>query len=302
MKHRQIEAFRYTMITGTTTGAAETMSITQPAVSRLISDLEASLRFQLFTRVKGRLKPTTEALRFYEAVTKFYTGFDHLELVAEQVRKQKPADLKICATPALSTFFFPKAVKRFKASHPGVNFLIEGFSSSEIISRLQTRLTHLAVTLAFPELPGIVQEPLVEAAHVCAMHHTHPLAQKSRITAEDLRGESVLNILPTGLVDWNKVAKALGDAGVDYQNGIGIQNSHTGYSLIAENLAVALIEPFAASTWERNGVITRPFDPAVNFTYVIAYTHDRRHTNEMILFSEILHELCEGFGTSVLSK
>ena len=41
MHARQIEAFRFVMVTGTTTGAASSMSITQPAVSRLIADLES---------------------------------------------------------------------------------------------------------------------------------------------------------------------------------------------------------------------------------------------------------------------
>ncbi len=296
MQSRQIEAFRYVMITGTTTGAAEALAITQPAVSRLISDLEIDLKFKLFDRIKGRLQPTAEAIRFYQAVEQFYTGLDRLEQIAEQVRTQKPADLKICATPALSTFIFPPAVKRFKEVYPAVNLLIEGFSSSEIISRLQTRLTHLAITLSFPDVAGIVQEPLMEASHVCAMHESHPLAERDTITPADLIGENVLNILPSGLVDWNKVAKVLIDGGVNYGDGIGIHNSHTGYSLIAANLAVALIEPFASTTWANNGVVTRPFEPKVSFSYVIAHTQDRQQTESMRVFSEIVRDLCKDFG------
>lgn len=291
MQFRQIEAFRFVMITGTITGAAEIMAVSQPAVSRLIGDLEASLGFSLFDRVRGRLLPTEAAGRFFQGVEKFHVGLDQLDRIAEQIRTDKPADLKVCATPALSTHFFPPAVRQFQGLYPAVDLVIDSFSSSEIVNRLRSHLTHLAVTLAFPETPGIVQEPLISASHVCAVHESHPLAQKEVITPEDFIGERVLRILPSGLTNWNLVAKALTDAGVDYAQGIGIQTSHTGYSLIAENLAIGLIEPFAASAWRNNGVVVRPFQPAVTFDYVTAYSVVQQRTEPLRAFAEIIRDI-----------
>lgn len=40
MQFRQIEAFRCLMMAGTSVGAARKMNVTQPAISRLIADLE----------------------------------------------------------------------------------------------------------------------------------------------------------------------------------------------------------------------------------------------------------------------
>ncbi len=294
MRSRQIEAFRFVMVTGTTTGAADSMAVTQPAVSRLIADLEKDLGFQLFDRFKGRLLPTPDAIRFYQGVEQFYMGLDRLERIAEQIRTQHPADIKVCATSALSTYVFPDAVRRFKTLYPAVDLLIETFSSSEIVTRLQTHLTHLAVTLAFPEVAGIAQELLLEAPHVCAVHRSHRLAAKTVVTAQDLAGEEVLTILPSGLVDWNSVAQALNNAGIEYKKGIGIQNSHTGYSLVAADLAVALIEPFAAPTWANNGVVVRPFEPSISFRYVLAYPLLLQRTESLKAFSKIIREVCQG--------
>ena len=44
---RQLEAFRAVMMTGSMTIAAELLQITQPAVSRLVKDLEKELKFRL---------------------------------------------------------------------------------------------------------------------------------------------------------------------------------------------------------------------------------------------------------------
>ena len=62
------------MNTGTITGAANMMAVTQPSVSRLIADLEIGLGFRLFERKGSRLQPTEEALRFYQEVERTFAG------------------------------------------------------------------------------------------------------------------------------------------------------------------------------------------------------------------------------------
>ncbi|CAJ3076526.1 LysR family transcriptional regulator [Burkholderia pseudomallei] len=58
---RQIEVFRAIMLTGSISGAAKLLHVSQPAVSRLISYAEQRLGLALFERIKGRLYPTPEA-------------------------------------------------------------------------------------------------------------------------------------------------------------------------------------------------------------------------------------------------
>jgi hypothetical protein len=60
MNLRQIEAFRAVMVAGTVTGAAARLRISQPAVSRLISQLERTTKLALFVRSKQRVYPTRE--------------------------------------------------------------------------------------------------------------------------------------------------------------------------------------------------------------------------------------------------
>ena len=64
MNLRQLEAFRATMRSGSITAAAKLMHISQPSVSRLISDLERSVGFALFVRAGRGLVTTVEARRF----------------------------------------------------------------------------------------------------------------------------------------------------------------------------------------------------------------------------------------------
>ena len=86
MKFRQLEAFNHVMNSGSMVAAAAVMHISQPAVSRLISDLEKELKFSLFNRKQGMLVPTPNGLTFFEAVEESFLGIQRLENAARHIR------------------------------------------------------------------------------------------------------------------------------------------------------------------------------------------------------------------------
>ena len=57
---RQLRAFAAVHDTGSVSAAARKVSLTQPALSRRISELESALGVRLFDRAGGRLRLTSE--------------------------------------------------------------------------------------------------------------------------------------------------------------------------------------------------------------------------------------------------
>jgi len=55
MNLRQMEVFRAVIESGSVTGAARQLNISQPAVTGLLRHTEDNLRFHLFERIRGRL-------------------------------------------------------------------------------------------------------------------------------------------------------------------------------------------------------------------------------------------------------
>ena len=82
---RQIDAFRAVMLTGTATEAAQVLGISQPAISRLVSDLEQEIGFKLFDRVGRRVVPTAEAQILIEEVKRALTGLDQIRETASEI-------------------------------------------------------------------------------------------------------------------------------------------------------------------------------------------------------------------------
>ena len=111
---RQVDAFRTVVSTGSVTEAASVLGISQPAVSRLLTDMEKEVGFKLFSRVGRNLVPTAESRLLGEEVKRALSGLERIKDAARSIRSFKNAQLRVVTTPTfsslLSTFCLAKAV------------------------------------------------------------------------------------------------------------------------------------------------------------------------------------------------
>ena len=104
---RALIAFRHTIMNGSVTGAANVLGRTQPAISRLLKELEADAGFALFERVKGRLIPTAEGRLFFEELQRSFLDLECTVTVAAEIRQGRHGSLLIAALPAAAASFLP---------------------------------------------------------------------------------------------------------------------------------------------------------------------------------------------------
>lgn len=103
IKHRPVEAFREVMRSGSISAAAENLEISQPAVSRLIRDLEAEIGFALFTRHGSRIVATAAAHEFIEVVERSFTGLNYIHQSAQRIRSGRNTGLSVAAAPVFAS-------------------------------------------------------------------------------------------------------------------------------------------------------------------------------------------------------
>jgi DNA-binding transcriptional LysR family regulator len=121
------------------------------------------------------------------------------------------------------------------------------------------------------------------------MSISHPLVSKDVITPEDLSGIPLLRMLPSGPLTWEEEEQILQKAGVEPRYVMAYHTSHTGYAMIAQDLCVGLMEPFAARHWP-NEVTLRPFRPQVKLTYALAYPSPLILSKPVRQFREAIRE------------
>ena len=130
---RQVEAFRATMLTGSVTEAAALMTVTQPAVSRLLRDLQALLKMELFERRGTGLVPTAAAMALYTEVERSFVGLERITAAAEEIRGRRTGSLRIAALPALSNGYLPRLAGHFLKERPNLNLAFFGVISPIVV-------------------------------------------------------------------------------------------------------------------------------------------------------------------------
>jgi DNA-binding transcriptional LysR family regulator len=282
LRFRQIEVFRSVMAAGTTTRAAADLSISQPAVSRHIADLEAHLGFKLFNRLKGRLEPTPSAVEFALIVEQNFLGLERIEHAAESIRGGLPQPVAVACLPALSTSLLPRVARRIMESNRNLGLFIDTGTVAEIIVKLQNLSADLALTLTFPPILGIEIEPLFTVEHVCAVPADHRLARKERITPADFHEERIIGWSTAGPLTFEKESALFADYVSGKDVAVTTHTSHTRYAMVAAGLGITIAEPFAAEPWINKGVVLRPFEPRMDLSYSLCYPTGRIRSENVI--------------------
>jgi putative spermidine/putrescine transport system permease protein len=185
---RRLEAFRAMMMTRSITRASELLCVSQPAVGRLINDLESSVEFPLFQRIKKRSNPAPEARFFYHEVARSFAGLNKINLAAREIRDFRSGSLSIAALPAPGLSYLPEFISRFSAGKPGIS-LSSNIRNSQKVSEM---VAAQRVDVGFSEFidfgDGVEAGLLLQVTLVCILPPEHPLAPNQRIDASDLDG------------------------------------------------------------------------------------------------------------------
>ena len=271
IQSRQIEAFRAVMLTGAMTAAAEMIHITQPAVSRLIRDLEAELGFPLFHRRGNLVQPTGRARALLEEVERSFVGLQRIKDFADDLRVRGGMSLKVGALPAMAGFL-PRFVAQFGRERPHLHILVDSLPSNVVREQVAIGQLDVGVTLAPFRTPGLTLTPL-EDTIVIAIPRSHRLAEKTWVEAKDLNGEDL--ILLAKFSHDTRHPIALGLQSIRPGRITETSLSTVACVLVSEGMGVAIVDPFGASEFAGKGLVLRPFKPSAAVGVAVVHSSER---------------------------
>src|SRR5688572_7558306 len=117
---KQIEYFRAVMETGSVSGAAALLNVSQPNVSRMLKYTEMRLGLQLFNRLKGRLQPTPEAISLFREVQSLHTHLESLQEAVQRILSGGSVRFAVGASPSLGRFVVPTLLARLRGGFPSL--------------------------------------------------------------------------------------------------------------------------------------------------------------------------------------
>lgn len=264
MRFRLIEAYRAMLECGTVSAAARSLRISQPAMTKLIAELQNELDLVLFERQGGRLIPTAEALSLKGSIDRAWHGVTDLKEAAKDVRDLRSGRLTIASFPSFAVTLLPEFVARFAREANRSTITLHSQPSPRVIDWTADGQADVGIAVLLAPRTGVQVESLGRMGLVCALPAGHRLAAREVVRAEDLRGELFISLAD---VDHSRarIEAAFEHEAVEREIRLTTPISAVALALVAHGAGVALIDEGMAALADAERVQIRRFEPAVSF-------------------------------------
>jgi DNA-binding transcriptional LysR family regulator len=279
------------MTNGTTARAAEVLHISQPAVSKMIQELERSLGFDLFQRIKGRLHPTPEGQLFFREVEQAFLGLGHLRGAAGRIRDYGSGELRIACLSALSTNILPRALHVFMDRNPKIAVTFQTRMSSNVRDLVASGLFDLGIVADEIDRTGVETSEFAQFPVAVAVPEGHPLESLEIIRPIDLAGYPFIALAREDTTR-RDAEHVFSEAGVVIRTVMETPYSTTICAMVAAGVGVGLVDPLTAEPYLGRGMTLRPFEPALYFRTLLIRPPNR-------LPSRILAEFLDDLRAAV---
>ncbi|WP_411880486.1 pca operon transcription factor PcaQ [Polaromonas sp. YR568] len=203
IKYRHLQCFLAVAQHGSLQKAADVLSITQPAVSKTLKELEGLLAVRLFERGRRGAVPTREGEAFLRHAGASVSALREAVASVAQTRRQGNAVVTIGVLPTVAPWLMPLLLLRQDAEageDAHTSLRIHTGANPELLARLRQRELDLVIgRFAEPaHMLGLSFEHLYADPLVLAVRPGHPLMARDDLKADLLAGlQAFTVILPT---------------------------------------------------------------------------------------------------------
>jgi DNA-binding transcriptional LysR family regulator len=297
MNPKQLEAFRLVMKTGSVSSAAERLHVSQPTLSRLLSELEAATGLKFFDRKQGTVAPRPAALTFYKEVEKVFLGENYLRRIAADIRANVAVKLTLGAFPAFGLTHMPPLIAAFHERFPEVSLALEVTPADRLAASVASGHADVVVVGEALVLSGTEKVGEYCAPWVCVLRVDDPLAAQPVIDLHSLDHERLIwldNHPPL-------LAPARGPSSVippRYRGALAVPYADSACRLVALGHGVAVIDPITALSLPVAGLIVKPLSPKIMFHFTLLRSTKMLNSRAGDVLVELLDEACKGIAAA----
>lgn len=176
------------------TRAAARLHVSQPTLSRQISDLEHGLGVALFDHGARTIRLTGVGRVFLEEAR---AVLQRVELAVQMVRAVaggKRGEIHVGYAPSPTVDLLPQTLRLFQEANPDVRVQLHDVSGEETLRGLHSGKLDLALTVqgSAEAMAGLVFEELRRYAFCVAVPVGHPLAVARKVGLKQLVGERLI--------------------------------------------------------------------------------------------------------------
>ncbi len=267
---RQLRAFKAVAETGSFTKAAESLHLTQSALSGLIKEFESTLSLRLFDRTTRKLSLSTAGQHIYPMVVRVLHDVENMATEVGRLKALESGFIKVAVSQQLASAILPKVMAQFLAEYPNVKLSLEDCSVDKVIDAVSAGVVDFGVGPARDVGDDIFAEKLFDLPFYVVMPPTHPLAKQDYVQWRALQHETLI-VLSGAFAEL--LAADLPKTEATYINNAAYRVNFltTAFSMVGQNLGLTFCLPYSRARVAQNGLemrlLTEPRITRPSFLY-----------------------------------
>ncbi|QGQ44916.1 LysR family transcriptional regulator [Metabacillus sediminilitoris] len=194
MEWQQFEYFQTLARMQHVTHAAETLSISQSALSRSIARFEDEIGVPLFDRQGRSIRLNKYGHIFLKHVDNMMKEFDEGKQEIKDLLDPDKGEVSLGFLHTLSTSHIPDLLASFRAHYPKINFRLGQGPSHNLIDQLQLGVFDLCLIAPMEKTSPIVWRQLWNEELFVIVPKDHKYANRKNITLEEIADESFIHL------------------------------------------------------------------------------------------------------------
>jgi DNA-binding transcriptional LysR family regulator len=250
----QIQAFLEVARTGNVSRAAESLYVTQPALTARIQALEKDLNESLFVRTGRGVRLTDAGRAFLPNAERAIQSIEDGRQALTDLRSASAGRLALGAAPAVSTYVLPPVLKRFAALHPRVDVAVRTGHSEEILAMVLNDEVQVGLVRTIRH-PDIEAKPLYDDELVLVSNPSHRFARRGAVSLAEVGRERLIMFDRTS--SYFELTQSLFlRAGLMARTVMELDNIEAAKKMVEEGLGVALLPMVSVAREIGTGVLS----------------------------------------------
>jgi DNA-binding transcriptional LysR family regulator len=185
---RQLNVFEAVARKLSYTRAAETLHLSQPAVSMQVRQLEDEIGLELFEKLGKKIQLTEAGKELFHYSEAINHQLREAEEVLESLKGASRGRLKVAVASTVN-YFAPRLLAAFSKRFPGVNLHLDVTNRETLVRLLEENQADIVLMGQPPKNLDLEAEPFMDNPLVAIAPPEHPLAREKRISLKRLAEE-----------------------------------------------------------------------------------------------------------------
>ncbi|MEJ8851135.1 LysR family transcriptional regulator [Variovorax rhizosphaerae] len=244
---------------GSVRAAAESLHLSQPAVSKTLGEVERALGIELFIRGARGMKPSPRGQVVLRGAAVLLSELGHLLADARQVAPKPRTTIRLGMLPFAAQTLAPALLSRLlkgsdawqvEISEGGVMQLFDAVLRGELDAALSS---YSAAALSVSGSDRLRYDKLAEERFVVVSSIRHPLATRRKLGWQELAGEPWILPSPGSFLRQALEARFIGE-GIAAPTPLVVSNNPvTNLGLVAQGVGIASVPASTIGEAERGG-------------------------------------------------